>query len=93
MACNFIGMFTVKNGRILYGGSHVHIYALDLTPFFMLAVGVVGAGPVSHRLDPDDSVPNHWYNDEWTICFPNCTDHAARENTSWTGSKVKKEIL
>jgi hypothetical protein len=83
-------MFAVENERISPGGFNVHIYALDCSSFFMLAVGVVGVGTVSHRLDSDASVPNHWFNDEWTLFFPYCTDYAAWENSSWTGSKVKK---
>jgi hypothetical protein len=88
IVCNIIGRFAVENERISHGGYHVHIYALDRSSFFMLAVGVVGAAPVSHRLDSDDSVPDHWFNNEWTFFFPYCIDYAARESSSWTGSKA-----
>jgi hypothetical protein len=66
---------------------------LDRSSFFMLAVGVVGAGTISHRLDSDASVPDHWFNDEWTFFFPYCVNYAARESSSRTGSKaIKIEI-
>jgi hypothetical protein len=69
--------------------AHVHVYSLDYSSFFVLAVSVAGAGVVSNRLDSNASFPHYWYNNEWTFCFPLCGDYAACENSAWTGSKVK----
>ena len=75
--------------RIAHGGKNANIYALDCSSFFMLAVGVVGAGTVSYRLDSHASVPNHWFNDERTFCFPYFIDYAAWENSSRIENKMK----
>jgi hypothetical protein len=74
--------------------AHVHLYSMDHSSFFMLAVGAAGAGVISNRLASDASVPHYWSNNEWTFCISLCVDYAACENFAWTSSKVKnKKIL
>jgi hypothetical protein len=69
--------------------TNVRVYSLDHSSFFMLAISVVGTGAISNRLASHASVPPYWSDNEWTICFPLCVDHASRENSAWTRRKVK----
>jgi hypothetical protein len=71
--------------------TNVHVYSLDYSSFFMLAVGIAGVGALSNRLASDASVPHHWSNNERAFCFPLFVDYAACENSAWTGSKLKNK--
>ena len=70
---------------------NVHIYSLDHSPYFMLAVGVPRPGVISHRLASDAPVPHYWSHHEWDFCFPLSVDYAACENSTWSRGKMKKK--
>jgi hypothetical protein len=66
--------------------TNVHVYSLDYSSLFMLAVGVAGAGVISNRLASNASVPHHWSNNEWAFYIPLRTNYAACENFARTES-------